>query len=61
MEKPKLSLRLILLEISWQISLDVDAESMGRLMERLSISITVTTMGFFVLVACHGAGNKHVS
>lgn len=50
-EKPNASLSLILFASSWQISLEVEAESTGRLMARPSISVRDTTKGFFVLVA----------
>lgn len=51
-EKPKVSWSLTLLASALQISLEVDAESTGRLTERPSISDTDTTIGFLVLVAC---------
>lgn len=41
-----------------QISLEVDAESTGRLTERPSISDTDTTIGFLVLVACRRPEEK---
>lgn len=41
-----------------QISLEVDAESTGRLTERPSISNTDTVIGFLVLVACRRAEEK---
>ncbi len=42
-----------------QTSLEVEAESTGRLIERPSISVTVTVMGFFVLVAYYGTKKEH--
>lgn len=59
MEKPNVSVSLTLLEMTWQISLEVDAESTDTLTERPSISVTVTIMGFFVLVACYGAQRRN--
>lgn len=57
-EKPKVSWSLTLFASASQISLEVDAESMGRLTERPSISDTDTTIGFLVLVACRRAEEK---
>lgn len=47
---------LILLASRWQISLDVDAESTGRLTARPSISATETIIGFLVFIACDSGG-----
>lgn len=55
-----MSVSLILLASSWQISLDVDAESTGRLTARPSISITETVIGFLVFVACDSVKKKKV-
>lgn len=55
-----MSLSLILLERIWQISLEVEPESTGRLMVRPSISVTDTIMGFLVLVAFYSTEKKNM-